>query len=139
MANEYKIHRVAHANFTYVSVATNVTQSIGTGIIIPKGAIVTGIKFLPGGAITNGSNFKNATVNVYVGTVVMGTNNRVASQALVQTVVGSLGMAAADGKLVPATGEVIVHFASSDSAKTGIAFDADIYVEYLYTADSDTL
>ena len=140
MANEYKIHRVAFGNITMPtnnSANTASTLSVGTGVYVPAGAIVTGIKFRPGGAITNGANFKNATVNVYVGTVVMGTNNRVASQAILQTDVKSLSPAAADGVYVPATGEVVVHFDSSDSARTGVAFDTDVYVDYLYCADRD--
>jgi hypothetical protein len=140
MANEYNIRRVAFGNITMPtnnSANTASTLSVGSGVYVPAGAIVTGIKFLPGGAITNGSNFKNATVNAYVGTVVMGTNDRKASEAILQTAAKSLSPVAADGILVPATGELIIHFASSDSARTGIAFDTDVYVEYLYCSERD--
>ena len=138
--NEFRIQRVAFGNFTFpanTSANTASTLSVGTGVFVPKGAIVQAIRFYPAGAITNAANLKNATVNVYVGTVVMGTNDRKASEALLQTAVKSISPSAADGIIVPATGEVIVHFASSDSARTGVAFDADVYVEYLYCGDKD--
>jgi hypothetical protein len=140
MANEFNVRRVAVGNFsmpTNTAANTASTLSVGAGVYIPAGAIVTGIKFLPAGALSNAANFKSATVNLYVGTLVIGTDDRVASAAIVQTAVGSLAPKAADGVYVPAGGEVIIHFASSDSARTGIAFDSDVYVEYLYCSDRD--
>jgi len=139
MANQFNIRRVAFGNFslpTNNSANTASTLSASAGVYIPKGAIVTGIYFLPGDALTNASNLKNATVNVKVGTLVLGTNNRVASQALVQTAGASINLSVTP-IYVSAGGDVIVHFASSDADRTGVVLDADIYVEYLYCDDRD--
>jgi hypothetical protein len=139
MANQFNVRRVAFGNFslpTNNSANTASTLSADAGVYIPKGAIVTGIYFLPGDAITNGANLKNATVNVNVGSLVLGTNDRVASQALVQTAGASIALSVSP-IYVSVGGNVIVHFASSDNARTGIVLDADIYVEYLYCDDRD--
>lgn len=137
--NELLIKKVAFGNVTYVSAATNATTSayVSNDAYVPKGAIVTGIKFFPGGAITNGSNFEDATVNIYVGGQALGTNDRKASEAILQTAVKSLGLSAADGIYVSVGGPIAMYWASSSSKRTGIAFDVDVYVEYLYCADRD--
>jgi len=139
MANQFYIKRVAFGNFTYVSTATNATNSVlvgGNAAFIPKGAIVTGIKLFCGGAVTNGSNFENATFNIYCGGQALGTSDRKASEAFVQTVANTMELNAS-GLYVSVGGPLAVYFASSSSKKTGIAFDADVYVEYLYCADRD--
>ena len=127
--NEFNVKRVAFGNFTFPANVAGVTASTlsaaVTGAYIPKGAIVTGIKYFPFGAITNGSNLKNATVNPSVGGQVLGTNDRVASAAFVQTVAASQAPAAA-GMYVSVGGPVVINFASSDSARTGVALDADV-------------
>ena len=139
--NEFMVRRVAVGNFTMpINNSANTASTLSanvTGAYIPAGAIVTGIKFYPGGAITNGSNFKDATINLKVGTFVLGTNNRKASEAILQTAVKSMSPVAADGIIVPASGQLVAHLAASDAARTGIAFDCDVYVEYLYVADRD--
>ena len=138
-SNQFLVRRVAFANFTYVSTATDATNSVAaTGNKIPKGAIVTGVKFYPGGACTNMSNFENGTINVYVGGQVIGTADRKASDAIIQTLVKSIQLVAADGTIVTAGGDIQIYFASSSSKRTGISFDADVYVEYLYCGDRDT-
>lgn len=139
MANEFKVKRVAFENFT-VPTSLTATASVGTGIYIPAGAIVTGIKAFAGGAVTLAAA-SNATVLPIVGTsnstVALATNNRVASAAIVQTAVKSVGVAAADGIYVPYGGYVTVNFGSTGTAATGIVADADLYVEYLYVVDND--
>jgi len=136
--NELLIKRVAFGNVTYVSTATNATNSVQvTGGYVPKGAIVTGIHFFPAGAITNASNFENATVNLYIGGLAIGTNDRKASEVFVQTAAKSMAISDANGIYVSVGGPLVIYFASSSSKKTGIAFDSDVYVEYLYCADRD--
>lgn len=138
-ANLFNIRRVAFGNFslpTNNSDNTASTLSANAGVYVPKGAIVTGIYFLPGDALTNMSNFKNATCNVKVGSLTLGTNDRVASQALVQTAGASIALSVTP-IYVSVGGDVIVHFASSDNARTGIVLNADVYVEYLYCDDRD--
>jgi len=133
MANEFLVERVVTGNFTFPANAAGVTASTlsaDAGVYIPKGAIITDIWYLPTGALTNASNLKDATINPAVGTQVLGTNNVKASVAIVQTVVGSQAPAGS-GVLVAAGGNLAVNFASSDSARTGVAFDCNIYVKYL--------
>lgn len=135
MANEFSVRRVAAGTITFPANAAGVTVSTlsaALGVNIPKGALVTGVKLFPEGAITNGSNLKNATVNIAVGGQVIGTNNRVASQAFVETVAAIIGLAVTDGVFISAGGPVVVQFASSDSARTGVAFTSQVFVEYLY-------
>lgn len=139
--NEFLAHRVAAGNFTFpTNTAANTASTLSAnveGAYLPKGAIVTGIKLYVGGAMTNISNMKNGTINFVVGTATLGTDDRVASAAMVQTAVKSLAVVAADGFVVPAEGQVVAHIASSDSARTGIVADADVYIDYLYISDMD--
>lgn len=142
MANEFLIKRTAFGKFNIAAtdmVAGNTASTItkGTGAYIPAGAIVTGIRFFVAGGNTNVSKLANATINVLVGTAVLGTNNRIASDALVQTAVKSQQIVAADGFYVPATGQVILALASTDNARTGVVVDGDVYVDYLYCSDRD--
>jgi hypothetical protein len=137
--NELLVRKIAFGNVTYVSTATNATNSVyASGGYLPTGAIVTAIRYFPGGAITNGSNFEDATVNLYCGSQVLGTADRKASEAFIQTAVKSHCPVAADGIYVSSGGPLIMYFASSSSKRTGIAFDVDVYVDYLYCASRDT-
>jgi len=140
MANIFSVQRTAFGNATLPtnnSANTASTLSVNAGVYIPAGAIITDVRVHAGDALTNASNLKNATVNVYVGTQVLGSNNNIASAKIVQTVPGQIGLASTAGILVPTAGNVVVHFASSDSARTGVVLDADVYVEYLYCAERD--
>lgn len=139
--NPFNIRRVAFGNFTFpTNTSDNTASTLSAaveGAYIPKGAIVTGIKYYPGGAITDLSAMKSGTVNLLAGAQALGTNDRVASQAILQTVAGSHAVADADGVVVTVGGELVANFASSDSDRSGIAFDCDVYVEYLYAGDRD--
>jgi hypothetical protein len=140
--NDFNINRVAFGNVTFptnTSANTASTLSVGVDAWIPKGAIVTAIKYHPGGAITNGSNFVDATINVYAGAEACGTNNRKASEALLAGSCLTHAPVAASGGVMSAGGQLAVHFASSNSKRTGIAFDTDVYVEYLYNAAGDAV
>lgn len=118
--------------------SSNVLTLRTTGLYIPTGAIVTGIRLFSYGAATNMSGAKNATVNAYIGATALGTNNIVASNVILQTVAGYIGPATNSGGFyVPAGGSVQMVLASSDSARNGIVFDADVYIDYLYCSDYD--
>jgi len=138
--NELMIRRVAFGNFTIpanTGALTASTLSASANVYIPKGAIVTGIRYFALGALTNVSAFKNATINPSVGAQVLGTNNMIASVALTAAVVGSQAVGASAGLYISAGGNLIVNFAASDSDRSAISGTADIYVEYLYCADRD--
>jgi hypothetical protein len=137
--NERLIRRIAFGNFTVpTSTVTDaaLTASCTGGAFIPKGAIVTGIRYFALGALTNVSNLKNATINPSIGGAVIGTNNAVASVQLTAAVAGSQA-AAGSGVYISVGGPIVINIGSSDSARTGLAGNADIYVEYLYCSSRD--
>lgn len=138
--NENNIKRIAFGNATYpanTSANTGSLFTVQTGAHIPTGAIVQSIKWHVGGTVTNGSAMKNATVNVYAGDMAIGTNNVVASVVHLADSVFSHAVVAASGGLVTAGGALGVVFASSDSDRSAIAYDVDVYVEYLYAPSHD--
>ena len=138
--NEFNQRRVAFGTFTIptnTSANTASTLSAAANVFIPKGAIVTGIRYFCLGALTNVSGFKNATINPSVGGQVLGTNNLVGSTALTAAVAYTQALAVAGGVYVSAGGNLVVNFASSDSDRHTISGTGDIYVEYLYCPDRD--
>lgn len=138
--NEFNQRRVAFGTFTIpanTSANTASTLSATANVNIPKGAIVTGIRYFCLGALSNVSAFKNATINPSVGGQVLGTNNLVGSTALTAGVAYTQALAVAGGVYVSVGGNLIVNFASSDSDRIAIAGTGDIYVEYLYCPDRD--
>ena len=139
--NEFLIRRVAFGNFTVPSNVAGNTASVLSvtvnGAAIPKGAIVTGIKYFAAGAITNAANMGNATFNLYAGGQALATNNAVASVVFVQTAVYNHTIATAVGVYVTVGGPLVAAIQDTNSARTGVAFDADVYVEYLYCGNRD--
>ena len=141
MANEFLIKRTAFgkcylaASENTANHSSNVLTLRTEGLYIPSGAIITGIRTFAFGAVT-ASGCKNATLNAYVGTLALGTNDVVASNIIVQTAAGSIA-AAGYGRYVPTGGSVAMVLASSDNARSGIVFDADVYIDYLYCNDRD--
>ncbi len=141
MANPFNIRRVAFGNWVFpdnTSDNTASTLSASAGVSIPKGAIVSGIRLYPAGALTNMSNMKNGTVNAKVGGQALGTSNVIMSNVVAETAVGQIGLADTDGVFVVSGGDLEIHIASSDSARTGIEADSDVYVDYIYCAERDT-
>jgi hypothetical protein len=138
MANEFLVNRVAFGTFSFPSnldANTASTLSVNVdGVYIPTGAIITGIKYVPVGALTNMSAMKDGTINLKVGTQALGTADAKASLALLagsvynHTVVAA-GIAAAP--IVSTGGQLWVNFASSDSARTAVAANVGVYVGYL--------
>ena len=83
------------------------------------------------------SNMVDGTINVFAGTEALGTNDRKCSEALLAGSCLTHAVMAASGGAVTAGGKLIVGFASSNSKRTGIAADFDVYVEYLYAGGYD--
>lgn len=137
--NELLVKRVAVGNFTFpTQTATSHTLSAYvTGAFLPKGAIVTGLRCFSGGTITNVANMKDATFNLVVGGQTLGTNDRIFSVAFSSALAMVFAVSTADGVFVSVGGPLVIHIASSDAARTGIAGNADVYVEYLYVSDRD--
>ena len=137
--NEFNIRRVAFGNAVYPPTTIGSDSSDATslaliGAYIPKGAIVTGIRFFPYSQ-TDEASFLNAVVNVYCGGQALGTNNRKASEALIDAKAGTMAVAAGSG-YVSVGGPLYLYFGASNN-RTGISGDCDVYVDYLYCADRD--
>ncbi len=141
MANEFNVRRVAWGNVTFpantsANTASTLSAQVGDAFL-PKGAIVTSIKYRPGGALTNMSAMKNGTINLLAGAEAVGTNNRICSAALLAGSAISQAVVAASGGAMTAGGKLIANFASSDGDRSAIAADFDVYVEYLYAGGYD--
>jgi hypothetical protein len=135
--NEFNINRVAFGNFTYpATVNSTLAASVEAGGYIPKGAIVTGITTFQYGAFTQAASLGNAVFSVVVGGQQIATNDRKVTEAFIQTKANTVAVAAA-GMYISVGGPIIVSFTSTDSARAGVVFNADIYVEYLYCGDRD--
>lgn len=134
--NRFNIKRTAFANVAYPGHAT-ATASTQSTAYIPAGAIVTGMRVMAGGAVTDLNIASNATMTPYVGTKALGTNNEVFSANVVQTAPKVLVLAATDGVYVPAGGFVDIDFGSTHTDATGMTADFDIYVDYLFCGDHD--
>lgn len=140
MNNEFNIRRVAFGNFTIPSNTSENTASVlsaDANVFIPKGAIVTGIKYFTLGAISNVSALKNATINCNVGAQVLGTNNAIASTLLTAALPYTQTLANTNGVYVSVGGNLFVQLAASDASRSAIAGTSDVYVEYLYCSDRD--
>ena len=141
MANEFNVNRVAFGNVTFpANTSDNSTVTLTAAVgdaFVPVGAIITAIKYRPGGTLTNMSNMVDGTINVYAGAEALGTNDRKCSEGLLAGSALTHAVMAASGGAVTAGGKLIVQFASSNSKRTGIAADFDVYVEYLYAGGYD--
>ena len=130
--------RTAFAHLVHPGHASATGNTTNTGVIIPKGAIVTGVRFYSGGAVTGGASLSNAIFGMSVGTVSILSNNNVQSAKIVQTIpkLGTLAVSA-DGIVIPATGELLVEYVSTGTAATGVTADFDVYVDYLFVTSHD--
>jgi hypothetical protein len=137
MANEYMVKRTAFAHLVHPGHASASANSSNTGVQVPAGAIVTGIKMFTGGAVTGGASLSNAPIQISAGAEALLTNNVVLSAKMLQTRAMTLALVTADAKHVSAGGELKVEYVSTGTAATGVTADFDIYVDYLYTSAHD--
>lgn len=132
--NEFLRDRIVAGTFNFpANIAGNTASTLSAavdGAYVPKGAIVEKIIYYTPAAVTNGSNLKNATLNPSAGGQVLGTADVVASVAIAQTALGSQAPAAS-GVYVSVGGPLVMNFASSDSARTGVSFNASVFVKYV--------
>lgn len=137
MANEYNIKRTAFANITYPGHAS-ATASTATGVYIPAGAIVTGIRCLNVDGLTDLSVASNATMTPYVGAIAIGSNNNVVSAKVVSSIAKLMTIAAtADGVYLSTGGVLAFSFGSTHTDATGMTADFDVYVDYIYCNERD--
>lgn len=136
--NQFMIKRTAFAHLVHPGHASATGNTSNTGVYIPAGAIVTGMRILSGGAVTGGASLSNAVFGISVGAISIASNNNVQSAKIVQTIPKSLTLAVtADGILVGTGGELKVEYVSTGTAATGVTADYDLYVDYLYCPDHD--
>ena len=127
--NEFLVGRVAKADYTILASAA--TQSLPSGVYIPKGALVTGVTFLDTDAMT----IANAS-----GTVDLRVAGGGSSVALISTVnISDMGaqtvpyvasLVSAVGMHVPVDGELVL----SVQATSGTAvhtYSPSVYVGYI--------
>ena len=135
MANEFFVNRTAAGIFNFPANAVGISASTittGTGAIIPKGAIVTGIRYV-GAAITGAASAANLTIQALAGGQVLGTNNLVATAALVNTVANVQALSATQGVRVSVGGELVVAFGTTGANRSDVSTGpCQVFVDYLY-------
>jgi len=121
--NEFLTKRTAYASITLPNVATTVS----TGVFIPAGAIVTGIRMNAPSAVT--LTGASATVQLVIGAVsVVATSNISALGA--QTVPSVKALVTTAGNYITVDSEIqLIAQASSNSAATAAY---QVFVDYLY-------
>jgi len=121
--NEFSIQRTAVGEFTL----SNAAATLKSGVIIPAGAIVTGIRIMPLDVVT--VTGATVTVNLLAGTEAL--CDTVAISALpAETVVATTAVTAAEGKYLVTGGELMLQVAASASSSAAGVFN--YYVDYLY-------
>jgi hypothetical protein len=126
--NEFDARRIAVGQFALANLTA--VSSIGTGIIIPAGAIVTNVRYMAISAVTNTN--ASAAVSLMCGLasaqITLHTTTMAALGAL--TVCGSFAPAVAGGVYVGSAGELQICLATS--ATSTAAGTYKVYVDYIY-------
>jgi hypothetical protein len=124
--NNNIIRRTAFANIT-IPGAASATSSVSTGVYIPKGAIVTAVRWNSQDAVTIAN--ASATAVIRVGTVPLFTALAVSAWGA-QTVPISSAISNAAGIAVTADSEI--NLLIQASSNTSAVASYDVYVDYLY-------
>lgn len=106
----------------------NIAATHNSGVFIPAGAIITGIRLMAPGAVT--TTDASATIVFKVGTFPIVATTKINAAIPAQTVASIIALLTTAGVYVPATGELnlVVSASSSSSCNATI----DVYVDYLY-------
>lgn len=124
MNNEFLVNRTAKATFTIPNLS--VATTVYSGVFIPAGAIITGMRVLAPGAVTIAG--ASATVAFRLGTVNLAATQRVSAMPAVST--PAISALATTAGIYAAGGELnMIAQASSATAATGTY---DVYVDYIY-------
>ena len=122
--NEFLVNRTAKASFTIPNLSAATTVS--SGVYIPAGAIVTGMRVIAPSAVTLSA--ASATIAFRIGTVNIVATQRVSAMPAVST--PAISALATTAGIYAAGGELnMIAQASSNSAATATY---DIYVDYIY-------
>jgi hypothetical protein len=122
-SNEYTIQRTAVGSFALA----NVAATVGSGVFIPKGAIITGIRLMSPGAVTLTN--ASATVVPKIGTTALAATVNM-SDLPAQTVAGATALSATAGIYVPGDSELNLVIGGSGTSTAAGTYD--YYVDYLY-------
>lgn len=126
MANEFNVNRVAVLSNVALNATAASTYGSSDNIIIPKGAIVVGVREMCIGAQTNLTDASH-TINVRVGTFPIVSTLEIKNLGA-STVPIAMTLLTAGGVYVPSSGALnVIQQASANSAYTGTH---NFYVEY---------
>jgi len=131
--NEYNIKRTAFVNFTI----PNTAATVQSGVVLPRGAIVTGIHALmasSGYTVTGASASAQLAIGTTTGSQVLcASSNMSAWSAWTTPTVVPLSSTA--GQLVTTPGVInLIVSASSNSAVTAVV---DFYIDYMFCQSHD--
>jgi len=121
--NEFMTNRTVKAEFTIA----NAAKTTYTGLIIPKGAIVTGARITAPNAIT--ITGASGTVQIAVGAVSIVATSNISTLAAV-TVPRILTMATTGGNQLTANAELVIIEGTTSNASATASYE--VYVDYLY-------
>lgn len=123
--NEFNVKRTAKASFTLVN--GSAASTLTSGVIVPKGAIITGVRMVAPSAVT--LTDASGTVQLAAGAVNIVATSKV-SDLGAQTVPSVNALATTAGNYLTIDSELkLVCGASSNSAATAAY---DVYVDYLF-------
>ena len=137
--NENIIKRTAFVHLVHPGHASATVANTNTGVFIPAGAIVTGVKLVTGGAVTVAS-LSNVIFGISVGSIsIVSNNNKISVKASAISAVDLTLAVGAGGVIIRSDtnsanrpGELIIGQVSTGTAATGVTADYDLYVDYLY-------
>lgn len=131
MANEFLQARIAKADFTVLSSAA--TQSIPSGVFLPKDALVTGITLIDFDALGSVHSNDSASIDLRVaggGSSVALISTSAISAFAAQTIAYRPALVSTAGMYVPQTGELVLSVQAS-SGTAPRTWSPTIYVGYI--------
>lgn len=121
--NEFMVGRTVKGSFTIA----NAANTTNTGLIIPKGAIITGARIVAPSAIT--ITGASGTVQIAVGAVSIVATSNISTLAA-QTVPRILTLATTGGNYLTANGELVIIEGTTSNASATASYD--VYVDYIF-------
>ncbi len=123
--NEFMVGRTVKGSFTIA----NAANTTSTGLIIPKGAIITGCRIVAPSAIT--ITGASGTVQIAVGAVNIVATSNISTVAALATP-RIVALASTGGNYLTANGELLIIEGTTSNASATASYD--VYVDYLFAA-----
>ena len=124
--NNLLIKQVAFANITIPNVATTVS----TGVYIPKGAIITGVRWASGDAVTISDG--SATCQLRVGAMAICSTINMSDMGAIKTPIAGTLMTAGGVAVSTVSLNNELNLICGSSVNGAITASYDVYVDYLY-------